>query len=162
MKIKVGLLIVSDRSFRGERADSTTPLFKEKIIELEWELTKTGIVPDEIEEVSKQLSDWSDNRGLDIIFTSGGTGFSPRDITPEATLSILDKQAPGIVEALRMDGLKSTPYSMLSRSVAGIRKSCLIINLPGSPKAAVEGLVFLANILPHAVLLIHNTETDHA
>ena len=137
--IRFGILVISDRSFSGEREDMTTPLLAELINSHEWKVVKTGLVPDEIDQISEKLIQWSDDSNLDIILTSGGTGFSPRDVTPEATKLILEKEAPGLAEAVRSNGLLKTPHAMLSRAVAGIRKAALIINLPGSPKGLRPG-----------------------
>ena len=161
-KIRIGLLIISDSSFSGERADLTTPLFERKIKNIGWELCLTAIVPDEQEKIIDILSEWADGLRVDVILTSGGTGFSPRDITPEATIKVLNRQAPGIAEFLRAEGLKTTPFSTLSRGVAGIRKTSLIINLPGNPQAAVDGLDLLCPVLPHAVQLMQNIKADHS
>jgi len=159
-----GILIISDRSFSGERPDATTSLLAKKIASSGWLVTKTAIVPDETDLISETLIDWSDNQKLDIILTSGGTGFAPRDVTPEATRRILEKEAPGLMEAVRANGLLKTPHAMLSRAVAGIRRSSLIINLPGSPDGALESFEVIIPVLPHAIELIKVnplSETHH-
>ena len=153
-QIQVGILIVSDRAFRGERSDATLPLLLQEITAQGWNLNQSAIVPDEIENISAKLVDWADQHALDIILTSGGTGFAPRDITPEATKLVIEKEAPGLAEAMRAASVKTTPYGMLSRGVAGIRKSTIIINLPGSPKGAIENFQIISAILPHAVVLV--------
>jgi molybdenum cofactor synthesis domain-containing protein len=118
------------------------------------------IVPDEREAIQKTLITWSDEGNLDVILTTGGTGFSPRDVTPEATQAVIERLAPGLAEAMRQSSLVVTPHAMLSRALAGIRKRTLIVNLPGSPKAAVENLQVILPVLPHAVQLL--TEDPHA
>ncbi len=140
MNIRIGILTVSDRSFRGERDDASGPVLVEMAKKQDWGVVETLIVPDELGVLRDTLILWADSGDMDIILTIGGTGFSPRDITPEATRSIVDKLAPGLTEAMRAESLKVTPHAMLSRSVAGIRGRALIVNLPGSPKAARENL----------------------
>lgn len=116
---------------------------------------ETTTVPDEREQIAAKLVEWSDSLALDLILTTGGTGFAPRDVTPEATADVLERQAPGIAEAIRLESLRVTRHAMLSRGVAGIRKRTLIVNLPGSPKGAVESLAVLIPVLPHALELLH-------
>ena len=154
--IKVGILITSDRSHKGERPDLTTPILTDNVSSLGWTVITTSIVPDEIDRIVDILVDWTDNQLLDLILTSGGTGFSPRDVTPEATLKVMDRNTPGLSEAMRARGMAANPHAMLSRAVAGIRKSTLIINLPGSPAAALENFLVIAPALPHAVELLQD------
>jgi len=140
MKIKVGVLTVSDRSFQRERKDESGPTIRRLILEnLDAEIAGEGIVPDEIDVIASKLLEWCDEKGLDLILTTGGTGFSPRDLTPEATGKVIGRVAPGFSEAMRIDGFKKTPHALLSRGISGIRGKTLIINLPGSPKAVTEG-----------------------
>jgi molybdenum cofactor synthesis domain-containing protein len=153
---RVGILTVSDRSARGERADLSGPALVHRIQEQGWPIIHTAIVPDERNEIEKTLLAWVDSDELDVIFTTGGTGFAPRDITPEATAAVIHRQAPGIAEAIRAQSLKITPHAMLSRGLAGIRGGALIINLPGSPKAAVESLEVILPVLSHAVDLLRS------
>ena len=156
MVIRFGILTVSDRSARGERPDLSGPALVELIRAQGWETARTGILPDELPQLRETLSAWADEGGLEVILTTGGTGFAPRDVTPEATRLVIDREAPGLAEAMRLASLKSTPHAMLSRAVAGIRGRVLIINLPGSPKAAVENLQVILPVLAHAVELLQD------
>jgi molybdenum cofactor synthesis domain-containing protein len=150
------ILTVSDRSSSGIRPDLSGPALSQYITEHGYKILRKAIVPDELNIIHDMLLEWCDSGESDIILTTGGTGFAPRDVTPEATLSIIEKNAPGLTELMRLVSLKKTPHAALSRSVAGIRKQTLIINLPGSPKAAVENLGVVFPILAHAVELIKN------
>ena len=123
--------------------------------------SKTIVLPDDLDGLRDTLAAWSDEGDLDVILTTGGTGFAARDVTPEATLGVLDRQAPGISEHIRAESLKITPHAMLSRAVSGIRKRTLIVNFPGSPKAALENLALIQSVLPHAVeLLTENPDSE--
>ncbi len=164
MKIRVGILTISDRSWRGERDDASGPVLVEIAEKNEWSVVETLIVPDEIDTLRDTLVMWADSGEIDLILTTGGTGFAPRDITPEATRMVVDKLAPGLSEAMRAESLKITPHAMLSRSVAGIRGRALIVNLPGSPKAARENLAVVEPVLGHAIELLRddkNAEAGH-
>lgn len=152
--IRAGILTVSDLGSRGEREDTAGRALRERAEGLGWVVERHEIVPDEADVISDRLRRWADEEGLQLILTTGGTGFSDRDVTPEATLEVLDKQAPGIPEAMRAAGLKKTPTAILSRGVAGIRARTLILNLPGSLKGAVESLEAVAEALPHAIDVI--------
>ena len=152
--IKCGILTVSDRSSRGERLDASGPTLQAKVLAEGWQVLKSGIIPDDLELIRQTLVSWSDAGGMDVLLTTGGTGFSPRDVTPEATQSVVQRLAPGLAEAMRQASLKVTPHAMLSRATAGIRGSTLIINLPGSPKAALENLEVVLPVLAHAVQLL--------
>ena len=125
----------------------------------EFELALRGIVPDERDQISERLRDWCDTQALDLLLTTGGTGLGPRDVTPEATRAVLDVEAPGIAEAMRMQTLVNTPLAMLSRSTAGVRSGCLIVNLPGSPKAVRECLAVAQPVLPHALEMVKGWRT---
>jgi molybdopterin adenylyltransferase len=156
MSLRIGILTVSDRSAQGARPDTSGPALAELITAQGWTVGRTAVLADELAAIQKTLADWTDTGELDIILTTGGTGFAGRDVTPEATLAVIDRQAPGLAEAMRQDSLKVTPHAMLSRAVAGIRGKVLIINLPGSPKGAVENLRVVIPVLPHAVELLQN------
>jgi molybdopterin adenylyltransferase len=152
--LRVGILTVSDRSARGERPDASGPALAEEIQAQGWEIAAQTILPDERAAIGRQLAEWCDLGQIDVILTTGGTGFSPRDVTPEATQDIIERPAPGLAEAMRAASLQVTPHAMLSRATAGIRKHTLIINLPGSPKGALENLKVVLLVLPHAVQLL--------
>jgi molybdopterin adenylyltransferase len=157
--IQVGILTVSDRSAQGERADAGGPALAQVVSERlpDAVVAVTGIVPDDRTAISTTLTGWADELGVDLILTTGGTGFAPRDVTPEATRPILDREAPGLAEAMRAESLRVTPHAMLSRGVTGIRGRTLIINLPGSPKGAVENLATILPVLPHAIELLQGS-----
>ena len=152
--IRVGVLTVSDRCFQGTREDFSGPALLEAVMELGWKVTFKDIVPDETDEITKLLKDWVDSGNVDLVLTTGGTGFAPRDVTPEATSLVIERFAPGLAEAIRAESLKITPHGMLSRAVAGICKSTLLVNLPGSPNAALESLSVIASVIPHAIELL--------
>jgi len=154
MTLHFGILTASDRSARGERPDLSGPALAEAVTSQGWEVVCQAVVPDDLAVLRETLIAWAGRGDLDIILTTGGTGFAPRDVTPEATLAVVDRLAPGLAEAMRAASLQVTPHSMLSRAVAGMRSKALIINLPGSPKAAVENLQVVLPVLPHAVELL--------
>ena len=148
---RIGILTVSDRSARGEREDQSGPALAEAIRELPGaQVVAQAVVPDDRHEIEAALRRWA-AEGLDLILTTGGTGFSPRDVTPEATRTVIDREAPGLAEAMRAASLRITPHAMLSRAVAGIAGCTLIVNLPGSPKAACENLRTILPALPHGL-----------
>ena len=152
--MRIGILTISDRSSRGERVDLSGPALQELIQTQGWTATKMATIPDDLQVIKDRLISWSDSNELDLILTTGGTGFSSRDITPEATLEVIEREAQGIAEAMRADSLKITPHAMMSRARAGIRGHTLIVNLPGSPKAAVENIKVILPIIEHAVDLL--------
>lgn len=158
MSIRTAILTVSDRASRGERPDTSGPVLVDLITKQGWVVVETAVVPDERLDIERTLTGWCDRKQsggrLDLILTTGGTGFAPRDVTPEATIAVIQRIAPGIAEAMRMESLKITPHAMLSRSVAGIRGRTLIVNLPGSPKAAVENFKVVLPVIPHAIELL--------
>lgn len=160
---KVGILTISDKGAQGQRYDSSGDVIRDNLSRLgDCRVVKYKIVPDDVTAISGELSDWADKEGVDVILTTGGTGLGPRDVTPEATLSIIDKVVPGFSEAMRVKTLDITPFAMLSRAVSGVRGKCLIINLPGSPKAVQECLDIALPAVPHAVGIIKGEITEHA
>ena len=164
MTIRFGILTLSDRSARGQRDDVSGPALARLIEAENWTVARQSLLPDDESAIRAALSEWADSGELDVILTTGGTGFAPRDVTPEATRAVIDREAPGLAEAMRAASLKITPHAMLSRVVTGIRKKTLIINLPGSPKGAVENLQVVLPVLPHAIQLLHedpDSEKSH-
>ena len=154
--MRVGILTISDRSAIGEREDQSGPLLTEIVRSKGWTVVETTVLPDEAAQISSLLKQWSDSGNADLILTTGGTGFAIRDVTPEATLEVVDRLTPGLAEAMRAHSLKKTSHAMLSRAVVGIRGSTLIVNLPGSPIGARENLEVILPILPHAVQVLGN------
>jgi len=159
--IKIAIITVSDRSSRGERSDLSGPELKKWSDKMNFTISDELIIPDEIDIIKKSLIELC-NKNIDLILTTGGTGFAPRDVTPEATRAVIDREAPGFAEVMRMRSLQITPNAMLSRAVSGIRKSTLIINLPGSPKGARENIEFIEIAIPHALKLLRNEVKDCA
>ena len=157
--MKVGILTVSDKGARGEREDRSGPAIREIMKAAGAQIVRAKIVPDEPDEIRAALVQWSDE-GLDLILTTGGTGFSPRDQTPEATKAVIERETPGIPEAMRRAGMEKTPTAMLSRAVAGIRKATLIVNLPGSEKAVRESLEAVLPAIPHGVEVLKGTASE--
>ncbi len=156
MKIRFAILTVSDRSARGEREDASGPALAERIETQGWEVLQRKTLPDDLDMLREWLLRSTDNGDVDVIVTTGGTGFAPRDVTPEATRAVIEREAPGLAEVMRTEGAKKSPHSMLSRGVAGIRGKTLIVNLPGSPKAAVENFEVIVPVLEHAVQLLRD------
>lgn len=151
--IRIGVLTVSDRASRGERPDLSGPALKQAIADglFGAMVVESAVIPDECDRIAGMLARWADESEIDLILTTGGTGFAPRDVTPEATLAVVDRVAPGLGEAMRAASARVTPYAALSRACAGIRGHTLIVNLPGSPKAAVENLTAVLPVLSHAI-----------
>ena len=154
MSIHFAVLTVSDRSSKGEYEDRSGPLLVEAVKNSGWEVLKAEVVPDDFDQIVNKLSVWADSGDFNVILTTGGTGFTSRDVTPEATSKVIEREAPGLAEAMRAGSLLVTPHAMLSRGVAGIRKRTLIINLPGSPKAALENYQIVVPVLTHAVQML--------
>jgi molybdenum cofactor synthesis domain-containing protein len=154
LKLRFAVLTISDRSSRGERPDQSGPALVELIKTQGWNVTREDVLPDDLKIIRETISAWADRDDADIILTTGGTGFSPRDVTPEATRSVIDREAPGLAEAMRAASSAKSQHAMLSRAIAGLRGKVLIVNLPGSPKAAVENLEIILPTLEHAVQLL--------
>lgn len=152
--VSVGVITVSDKGSRGERVDQGGPLIRQIVTDKGWEVKALTIVPDEQKMIEDKLIEFADEIGVDLIITTGGTGFSVRDVTPEATLAVIERTAPGLAEAMRLESLKVTPMAMLSRATAGIRGKTIIINLPGSPKAVKECLQVVLPALGHGVEIL--------
>jgi molybdenum cofactor synthesis domain-containing protein len=159
--MKVGVLTVSDKGARGEREDKSGPAIREMIEAAGGEVVRTKIVPDEPADIRAALVAWADE-GLDLVLTTGGTGFSPRDWTPEATKAVIEREAPGLAEAMRRAGAERTPTAILSRAVAGLRGATLIVNLPGSERGVRESLAVLLPVLPHAVEVLRGEARECA
>jgi molybdopterin adenylyltransferase len=158
--ITVAVLTLSDKGSKGEREDASGPMIREMLKGIDAEVKYYDILPDEKELIKEKLIEYC--RLADLVLTTGGTGLSPRDVTPEATIEVIERQIPGIAEAMRIEGLKKTRRAMLSRAVAGVRGKTLIINLPGSPKAVKENLEIILGVLPHAVEKIKGDTSECA
>ncbi len=156
------ILTVSDKGARGERTDTSGPQLQRQLADAGFLLSSAAIVPDQVSLIRDALLKWVDEEGIDLIVTTGGTGVSPSDRTPEATKSLLDIEIPGIGEAMRIASLTKTPHAILSRGIAGVRKQSLIINLPGSEKGAKENLAVILSALPHAIEKIKGGTKDCA
>jgi molybdopterin adenylyltransferase len=161
MSLRLAVLTISDAGSRGERSDSSGDLISSWAKERGYTLAERALVPDETGRIVRTLSEWADDDRADLILTTGGTGLTERDITPEATRAILDKEAPGIAEALRMTSFPRFPRAALSRGLAGVRGKTLIVNLPGSPGGVRDGLGVLATLVEHAVELVRGVKTEH-
>ena len=152
--MRVGVITTSDKGYRGERDDASGDVIREMVVGLGAEVSFSTVVPDEQAEIKKALIQGVDEMELDLIITTGGTGVSPRDVTPDATREVIEREIPGFGEAMRMAGLKKTPHAMISRAVCGVRGNTLIVNLPGSPKAVREGLEVILPAIPHTIAKI--------
>ncbi len=159
--LNLGILTISDKGWSGQRQDKSSQVMKDSLSPLGSHVVKYEIIPDERDVIASKLAEWADEGSIDVILTTGGTGLGQRDVTPEATLSIVDRVVPGFAEAMRAETLNKTPMSMLSRAVAGVKGKCLIINLPGSPKAVKECLEVILPAIPHAVEIIKGEVTEH-
>jgi molybdopterin adenylyltransferase len=162
MIIRTAIITLSDKGSVGERIDESGKLIGEMVVEIGASVSSYQILPDEKNLIINELSKLSDSGEIDLILTTGGTGVAPRDVTPEATQAVIDRELPGMAEAMRAESLKKTPHAMISRAVAGIRKKTLIVNLPGSPKAVRENLAVILPAIPHAVEKIKGDPSDCA
>ncbi|OGR32204.1 MAG: molybdenum cofactor biosynthesis protein [Desulfuromonadales bacterium GWD2_61_12] len=160
-RYRIGVLTLSDKGARGERIDESGHILRAMVDTL-GEVVCYQVIADEVAEIVRVLRDWSDVEGLDLILTTGGTGLSPRDVTPEATRVVIDREVPGMAEAMRQASLAKTPHAMLSRAVTGLRGATLIINLPGSPRGVRENLAVLLPALPHALAKLKGDPADCA
>ena len=159
--IRAGVVTVSDKGYAGEREDASGPLLADLLREMGAEVVRRTIVPDERAEIERVLTALADEVRVDLVITTGGTGPAPRDVTPEATRAVMEREVPGLAEVLRFEGYRRTPLAVISRGVVGIRGRTLIVNLPGSPKAVREGMETLAPILPHAIRMLRGVDTEH-
>ncbi len=159
VRFSAGILTVSDKGARGEREDRSGPAIREIVTAMGGDVVREEIVPDEPERIRAALMAWSD-AGIELVLTTGGTGFSPRDNTPEATRAVIEREAPGLAEAMRRAGAERTPTAVLSRAVAGIRKSTLIVNLPGSERGARESLEAIREALPHGIEIMTGRDAE--
>jgi molybdenum cofactor synthesis domain-containing protein len=158
---RIGVLTLSDKGAQGQRVDESGPVVC-KILETVGDVTHSSVLPDDVEAIIAILKSWSDQERLDLIVTTGGTGLTPRDVTPQATLQVIDFEVPGMAEVMRMRSLEKTPHAMLSRAVVGVRRQTMIINLPGSPKGARENLQAVLPALPHALAKLAGDPSDCA
>ena len=158
----ISILTISDKGARGQRYDESGQTIRDIFSDLGSDIASYEIVPDEMDIIRQKLAEWADNKETDVIITTGGTGLGERDVTPEATIAVVDRVVPGLAEAMRAASLSKTPMAMLSRATAGVRGKCLIINLPGSPKAVRECLEVVLPAIPHAVDIIKGVVTEHS
>jgi len=158
--LRVAIITISDSVAAGKNEDKSGPAVKTRCRELGWEIKSSLVIPDDPPSIREQLRELADSGRVDLILTTGGTGLSPRDSTPEATVAVADKLIPGFAEEMRRKGMEKMPRAILSRAVAAIRHKSLILNLPGSPKGAVESLDAVADLLPHSISIIHGARHD--
>ena len=159
--IRAGVVTVSDKGYAGEREDISGPLLADLLCEMGAEVVEQTVVPDEQAVIERTLAALADEARVDLVVTTGGTGPTPRDVTPEATWAVIEREMPGLAEVLRFEGYRHTALAVISRGVAGIRGRTLIVNLPGSPRAVREGMETLVPILPHAIKMIRGRDTEH-
>jgi molybdopterin adenylyltransferase len=159
--IRVAILTISDSAFAGTREDLSGPALRKRCEELAWPVIETTVVPDSETDIVRQLSEWADRGLVTLILTTGGTGISARDNTPEATRAVIERELPGMSELMRSKGLEQTPFSVLSRAIVGTRKRTLIVNLPGSPKGALYSFAVIEGLAQHVVKLLSG-ETEHS
>ncbi len=160
--MNAAILTLSDKGSRGEREDLSGPALRNWLTERGVTVACMALMPDELEQIAALLEDWADRLRPDLILTTGGTGVSPRDLTPEATRRVIERELPGFAERMRMESLKKTPHAIISRAIAGIRGGTLIVNLPGSPKGAVENLAAIWPAIPHAIAKMQGDPADCA
>jgi molybdopterin adenylyltransferase len=158
---RAAVLTISDSVSAGTRADASGPAVRERLEQLGWSVAALEVVPDDFERISGRLATLADGNQVSAIFTTGGTGVAPRDVTPEATRAVIEREIPGIGELMRSLGRNSTPLAVLSRGLAGVRGQVLIVNLPGSPRGAVESLDAIADLVPHVIELLSNQSFTH-
>lgn len=161
MNIRAAVITVSDKGSQGKREDVSGPLLASRLKGMGAEVVEQFILPDEPDQVATALTELADSGEIDLIMTTGGTGAAPRDRTPEATLEVIDRRMPGLVEILRFEGYKKTPFAVLSRGVAGLRRQCLIVNLPGNPNAVRDDMDILNSLLPHAIQMAKGEHLEH-
>lgn len=159
--IRAAVLTISDKGYTGQREDVSGPVLVDLVRQMGAEVVRQTILPDERDDIVRLLVIFADEMGLDLVMTTGGTGLTPRDITPEATRAVIQREVPGLAEVLRFEGYRQTPLAVISRGVAGVRGKTLIVNLPGNPQAVREGMETLTPILPHAVRMIRGKDTEH-
>jgi molybdopterin adenylyltransferase len=159
--IRAGVVTVSDKGHAGKREDASGPLLAELLRSMGAKIVRQTVVPDERAEIEQVLTELADEAQMDLVVTTGGTGPAPRDVTPEATRAVVEREMPGLAEVLRFEGYRKTPLAVVSRGVAGIRGQTLVVNLPGSPRAVREGMETLAPILPHAIKMLRGVDTEH-
>ncbi|MHB1296605.1 MAG: MogA/MoaB family molybdenum cofactor biosynthesis protein [Anaerolineae bacterium] len=158
---KAAVITISDKGYAGTREDLSGPALRDALVALGLEVVYETIVPDERARIADVLRELADGHRVDLVMTTGGTGAGPRDVTPEATRDVMEREMPGLAELIRLEGYHVTPFAMLSRGVAGIRQSTLIVNLAGSPKAVREGMAILTPVLPHALQMLMGENLEH-
>lgn len=158
---RIAILTVSDAAARGERADASGDAVQELVTSLGVRVVARRVVPDEADQIAQVLKGWADGGEVDLVLTTGGTGLGPRDVTPEATRAVIEREVPGLAEAMRAQTLRTTPLAMISRQAAGTRGRCLIVNLPGSPRSVRECLEVILPVLPHALEVLTQDRTEH-